>query len=571
VTGPPEFRSDLQDLVRLALAALDEGRRRRGGPLPPGGPLRVRAAIRDALGASPDRTRLLPLDGIGAPAALTGLVTALAAGSADPADPWCAAHLHCPPLAVAVAADLAVSALNPSLDSWDQAPAATTVETEVVAALAELAGLDPARATGTITTGGTESNLLGLLLARDAASRGPAAKQVTAADHGHAVDRGTVADGRTSRASGPDGSGRPGSAGPVPGLAGPDRGVRVFRSAAAHLSIDRAATVLGLADPPVVAIATDDRDRMRVDLLRRTLAAHSGPAVVVATAGTTDAGAVDPLPEIAAVVDEHRARIRGGMQPSGWTGPPHPTSLGWLHVDAAYGGGALFSERLAGLLSGIALADSIAMDLHKLGWQPAPAGVFLTPRPDGWPSLRAGQADYLRSDDDEAAGFPSLLDRSLRTTRRPDCFPMAVTFRALGRAGLGARVDACHELARHAERTIRADRRLELAYPVTLSTVVFRYRPPAGTPQPGSPLAPRRLDQLNALIRRALLIDGRAVVGRTRAGPDRAVYLKLTLLNPDAAPADVDALLRLIAATGDGLTDENDLPGDGGIDDRSVP
>ncbi len=471
----------------------------------------MRDAIRAALGASPDRAGLLPREGIGAPAALTTLVSALAAGSADPADPWCAAHLHCPPLAVAVAADLAVSALNPSLDSWDQAPAAMTVETEVIAALAGLAGLDPSRARGTITTGGSESNLLGLLLARDTALTRNAALARNAAG--------------------------------VPAT-------RVFRSAAAHLSIDRAAAIVGLAGAPVVVIPTDDRDRMRVDLLRQALGAHDGPAVVVATAGTTDAGAIDPLPDLAAAVDEHRARLRERLRRPG---EHPPASLGWLHIDAAYGGGALFSDRLAGLLSGLTRADSIAMDLHKLGWQPAAAGVFLTPRPDGWPSLRAAQADYLRSDDDEDAGFPSLLDRSPRTTRRADCFPIAVTFRALGRVGLGSRVDACHELARHAERAIRTDHRLELAFPVTLSTVVFRYRPPSTTARSGEPPAARRLDQLNAEIRRRLLVEGRAVVGRTRTGPDRAVWLKLTLLNPDATPADVDALLALIAATGDEL------------------
>ncbi|SNQ50274.1 PLP-dependent enzyme, glutamate decarboxylase [Frankia canadensis] len=514
MTGPPGSDPDLTELVDVVLAALADGRRRRGGPLPAGGPGRVRADVRDALGASLDRAMVIPAIGDGPAVALARLTGALAAGSADPADPRCAAHLHCPPLAVAVAADLAVSALNPSLDSWDQAPAATTIETEVIAALARLVGFDPALAAGTITTGGTESNLMGLLLARDAARR------------------------------------------PT---------IRVFRSAAAHLSVDRAAAVLGLDDPPVLAVPTDERDRMRVDLLRRALAEHAGPAVVVATAGTTDAGAVDPLPEIAAAVEEHRLRLCGQARahlPNGAGPAGHPAAFGWLHVDAAYGGGVLFSKRLDGLLAGIAQADSVALDLHKLGWQPIPAGVFLTPRPDGWPSLRAPDAEYLRSDDDEAAGFTSLLDRSLRTTRRADSFPIAVTLRALGRDGLGARVDACHELARHAERTIRAEPRLELAHPVTLTTVVFRYRPPAPTGPGGGreserhreSASPAALDTLNAGIRRALLVDGRAVVGRTRVGPDRAIHLKLTLLNPEATPADVDALIGLVLATGDRLS-----------------
>lgn len=99
--------------------------------------------------------------------ALGRLTELLAHGSADPADPACAAHLHCPPLAVAVAADLAVSALNPSQDSWDQAPAATVLETLLLEEMAGLVGYDPAEAAGVLTSGGTESNLMGLMLARD--------------------------------------------------------------------------------------------------------------------------------------------------------------------------------------------------------------------------------------------------------------------------------------------------------------------------------------------------------------------------------------------------------------------
>lgn len=88
------------------------------------------------------------------PALLAGSAALLAAGSADPAHPACAAHLHCPPLAVAVAADLAVSALNPSQDSWDQAPAATVLETLLLRELGQMVGYDPEHAAGVLTSGG---------------------------------------------------------------------------------------------------------------------------------------------------------------------------------------------------------------------------------------------------------------------------------------------------------------------------------------------------------------------------------------------------------------------------------
>ena len=153
----------LRPLVTAVLEALDAGAGARCGPLPRGGPDVVAARLRSAVG------EVLPEAGVGASSALGAVVRALAEGSADPADPLCAAHLHCPPLAVAAAADLAASALNPSMDSWDQAPAASELESLVCGALAR-AVFGGGRGTGPdalVTTGGTESNQLGVLMARE--------------------------------------------------------------------------------------------------------------------------------------------------------------------------------------------------------------------------------------------------------------------------------------------------------------------------------------------------------------------------------------------------------------------
>ncbi|WP_329109923.1 pyridoxal-dependent decarboxylase [Micromonospora sp. NBC_01699] len=475
VDGP----SALGPLVEVALAALRDGALMRGGPLPAGAPTRTARAIAAATGG-----QLLPDRGTGAPAALAALATELAAGTADPADPHCAGHLHCPPLAVAVAAELVAAALNPSLDSWDQGPSATALEPLVIATLSELVGYPAADGTaGVVTTGGTESNLMGLLLARDAA---------------------------VLRATGS-------TAGTV-GLGAVGSRLRYFCSEIAHFSIRRNAALLGLGEEAVVPVPVDRAYRMDPAALADRLAAivRAGglPAAVVATAGSTDFGSIDPLPAIA----ETAARYRT-----------------WLHVDAAYGGAALFSDRLAGLLDGLHRADSIALDLHKLGWQPVAAGAFLTADPAALAPL-AQRVAYLNPADDETAGYPSLLGHSLRTTRRLDAFKLAVTFRALGRQGMGALVDACHDLARYAAARIAADPDLELAADPVLTTVVFRYR--AGV----------RSSRVNAALRRRLLVDGSAVVGRTDVAD--AVWLKLTLLNPHATTADVDALLDLVIRAG---------------------
>ncbi|HEX2299851.1 MAG TPA: pyridoxal-dependent decarboxylase, partial [Pseudonocardiaceae bacterium] len=434
----------LRPLLDIVLDALELGATDRNGPIPGSSHSSIAAAARHAAGND-----FLPETGIGAQAALGDLTRMFTAAAADPADPRCAAHLHCPPLAVAVAADLAAAALNPSLDSWDQAPSGTALETEVVAALAGLVGF-PAGATGSITSGGTESNLMGLLLARDFATRA----------EGHETSQHGVT---------PVDAGR----------------LRVLCSRAAHFSVARSAGLLGLGEDAVRTVDTRADHTMDVPALRRELirlqAQGQTAVAVLATAGTTDLGAIDPLAEIAAVTAEFGT---------------------WLHVDAAYGGGALFSARLAPLLTGLDRADSVAMDLHKLGWQPVPAGIFLTRTANLFAPLERSVA-YLNAEDDEEAGYPSLLRRSLRTSRRPDVLKIAVTLRALGRSGLGALVDRCHDLARHGAARVAAHPRLELFGEPVLSTVLFRYRPT--TPGPDQNL-------VNAQLRRVLLAEGRAVV-----------------------------------------------------------
>ncbi|MFF1276593.1 pyridoxal phosphate-dependent decarboxylase family protein [Streptomyces marokkonensis] len=437
----PEGPYHLRPLLDTVLDALHTGGRARGGPLPAGGPGAVTAAVRDAVGdVLPDQ---------GDPDALRTLVHAFAEGAADPAHPLCAAHLHCPPLAVAAAADLAASALNPSLDSWDQAPAASALEALVTRALAHEAG----HTDSVVTSGGTESNQLALLLAREALG-------------------GTV---------------------------------RLVHGAGAHHSLPRAAWLLGLPDPVEIPAPTGTLDPAALD---DALTRLPGPHLVAATAGTTDAGLIDPLPEIAARCATHGAR---------------------LHVDAAYGGPLLFSDLHRPGLTGLEAAHTITLDLHKLGWQPVPAGL-LTVRDAQDLTVLRHRADYLNADDDTEAGFPDLLGRSLRTTRRPDVLKLAVTLRTLGRAGLGALVDRVCAHAQEFARLVQDDPRLELHDRPVISTVLFR---PA-----------HATDTDVAALRRHLLTTGRAVLGRARA--DGRLWLKATLLNPAARPEDLAGLLTLV-------------------------
>uniref|UniRef100_UPI00066CE338 pyridoxal-dependent decarboxylase n=1 Tax=Streptomyces sp. SBT349 TaxID=1580539 RepID=UPI00066CE338 len=181
LAGGPSGPRALRPLVETVLAALEEGAAARCGPLPGGGPGAVTRRLLARCGPA------LPAQGTGAHDALRSVVSALAEGAADPADPHCAAHLHAPPLAVAAAADLAAAALNPSMDSWDQAPAASALELHLTAALACLVHPGGRAPDALVTTGGTEANLLGLLLARE--RFGPRLVTVCGANAHHSVRR----------------------------------------------------------------------------------------------------------------------------------------------------------------------------------------------------------------------------------------------------------------------------------------------------------------------------------------------------------------------------------------------
>ncbi|GHA83755.1 pyridoxal phosphate-dependent decarboxylase family protein [Streptomyces chryseus] len=436
----------LRPLLSAVLDALREGALARGGPLPPGGPDAVTERLRALT------LPVLPDTGTGAEEALRTLVRALAHGAADPADPLCVAHLHTPPLAVAVAADLAASALNPSMDSWDQAPAASALEAQVTRTLAAEVYPHAPAPDALVTTGGTESNHLALLLARE--RHGP---------------------------------------------------VQLLHGANAHHSLPRAAWLLGLPEPVTVPAPAGVIDLAALDAALTDL--HH-PLLVAATAGTTDTGSIDPLPAIADLCARHHAE---------------------LHIDASYGGPLLFSDAHRSRLDGLDRAQSVTLDLHKLGWQPAAAGLLAVPATACLAPL-GHQADYLNADDDTEAGLPDLLGRSLRTTRRPDILKTAATLRALGRQGLADLVDRTCAAARHLADLVEQTPGLELHDRPTISTVLFR---PTGA-----------TDDDIAAIRRALLTQGRAVLGRAHA--DGRLWLKATVLNPHTTPHDLQALLALL-------------------------
>jgi L-2,4-diaminobutyrate decarboxylase len=412
---------------------------------------------------------------------LASTLRTVVANSIAVAHPHTAAHLHCPPLLAALAAEVVISALNQSMDSFDQAPIATVVEQKLIQWLCTEVGL-PKTADGTFTTGGSQSNYMGLLLARDAFCL----KQWNCS-----VQK----------------SGLPHEA----------RRLRLFCSEVAHFTVEKSASQLGLGTDSVVRVEVDEQFRMNPADLRDALsAAHAQgllPLAVVATAGTTDFGSVDPLPELTAL-----ARSAGA----------------WLHVDAAYGGALLFSAQHREKLRGIEQADSLSIDFHKLFWQPIPCSVFLLRDARHFDAIKL-HADYLNPELHEDSGIPNLVTTSLLTTRRFDALKLWISFQSLGRGKLAAMIDRTITLAAHAAKIIRNTPRLELMSEPQLSTVVFRCVPAA----PGVDA-----DQLNAALRQHLFDRGKAIVGHTRVRGRQC--LKFTCMNPAVTEDQIEALVRMV-------------------------
>ncbi|UEJ82930.1 aminotransferase class V-fold PLP-dependent enzyme [Brachybacterium halotolerans subsp. kimchii] len=404
------------------------------------------------------------------------------------------AHLNCPVVLPAVAAEAMLAAVNTSVDTFDQSLVATHMEQRLVRWAAGLVGFESGD--GVFTSGGTQSNLQALFLARERALRADPRERTDA----------------------------------LPRL-------RVLTTAASHFSVARSAHLLGLAADAVIAVDSDADGRMDPADLRERLAALEAagehPMAVAVTAGTTDRGIIDPLPAIAEACEE------AGV---------------WLHVDAAYGGGLLVSERRRHLLTGIERADSVTIDFHKTFFQPVSSSAILVRDPT---DLRAAawHADYLNpaAEAASAEAEPNQVDKSLQTTRRFDALKLWTTLRSLGPTRLGEMVDAVCDLALEVRALLLADRDFTVLGTSDLSTVLFRFQPEG--------VDDRTADGHVALIRRILFQSGRAMVARTTI--DGTPWLKLTLLNPEATVTDVAAVLDLVRATGRGLLAGSRLAAEG--------
>jgi aromatic-L-amino-acid/L-tryptophan decarboxylase len=385
-----------------------------------------------------------------------------------------------PPSSAGILASLAAAAMNPSVVSGDHAD--VHLERAVVRWLAELVGFPHAPGAGLLTSGASAATVVCLAGARERA--------LSAA--GHDVRR--------------------------DGLAGAPRLV-AYVPAEAHSCVQRALELLGFGSGAMRPVPLDG-GRLDADALRAQIAADrrraSVPALLVGSAGTVNAGVIDPLDALAEVAGAE------GL---------------WFHVDGAYGAFGVLDPAIAARYRGMERADSLALDPHKWLGVPVDAGCALVRRADDLRDAFSLIPPYLRHDGADPIG--TFAEYGFEQTRPFRALKVWATVAALGRSGIAAHITRTNELARELASLVEDEPELELALAPETSIVAFRARPD------GCP--PDRVDAVNRALPGAVQARGRAFVTGTIL--DGRETLRACILHPGTGPEHLVTLVSEVVST----------------------
>lgn len=365
--------------------------------------------------------------------------------------------------------DFASSVLHQNATSWRSAPSATTIERTVVAWLAEAVGCSGF--SGSLTVGGSLANLMGLCMAREA--------KVPANERGV-------------------------------------RGGVIYCSSEAHMSIPKAAALLGLGHQAVRLIPVDKEFKMRMDALRAAMVEDVkrglNPIAVVASAGTTTTGSIDPIAAIADICAEYEL---------------------WLHVDGAYG--ALACLAIPEAFPGLERANSLSLDGHKWLYQATGCGCLLYRNPEDARIAFSHSGEYARSlSDDPVEGF-AFFEESIELSRPFRALKLWLSMRYHGLNVFAESIQEDLRLAQVLANCVDADLRLERLAPVALSAVCFRYTNAAGD-----------LNELNRAILDRVVRRGRVYLSNAFLNGEFA--LRACIVNHRSTEEDVGAVVSEVIA-----------------------
>ena len=376
---------------------------------------------------------------------------------------------------VAAVADLMASVLNQNVTAWRSGPAAVMIEKTVVTWLAQAIGCGGFH--GYLTGGGSSANLMGLAMARE--SIAPANER-----------------GVTGRAV-------------------------VYASEEIHMSIPKSVALLGIGRDNFRVIPTDAALRMDLKALeaqiRRDKAEGKTPLAIVASAGTVKTGAIDPLPQIAAIAREYGAGF---------------------HIDGAYGALAAIAEPEK--FAGMNLADSISLDPHKWLYQPLDCGCLLYRSPEAAQKAFSHSGDYARAlTTDPIEGF-AFFEQSLELSRRFRALKLWISLRYHGLAAFRESIKKDLAQARRLAEAIQREPKLELVAAGELSAVCFRFRKAEAKTD-------EELNQCNLQLLARVVKRGRVYLSNAAIGGK--FCLRACIVNHRTTDDDVDAVVTEVLAT----------------------
>ena len=403
--------------------------------------------------------------------------------------PRFSAWVNSPPAAIGVFAQALAAAMNPSVAGGNHA--AVWVERQCIEWFKSIFGF-PAESMGLLVSGSSAAAITGLAVARHAA----------------AARRGW--DMRSAGAHIVDAGGQP---------------VRmlVYESAEAHSCHQKAVELLGLGSAQLRIVPSDDALRMRPDALDAMLAADIAagalPVAVIASAGTVNTGAIDPLDAIADVCAKHQV---------------------WLHVDGGYGAPAILTDEYRPVLTAIGRADSVGIDAHKWLYVPVDAGIVLVRDAKLMRDTFSLVPPYLRSDDDKHGvhGPPWLSEYGSEQTRPFRALKVWMALRYFGTSGYARLIEHDVAMARRLAELVRATPGFELREPQGLSIVCFRAIPASLRDDDAG------LDALNQRVLASLQLGGAAFLSSTVLGG--RTWLRSCVVNPGTMPEDIDAVFDAV-------------------------
>ena len=391
-------------------------------------------------------------------------------------------YVASPSTPIGAYADLIASALNANITCWRSGPAGTEIEQVVVRWLGSMIRYDQ-NAKGLLTSGGSMANMIALLVA---------SRRVNGAE--------------TSRK----------------GLwnAGPP--MTIYASEEVHMSIPKAMDILGFGRDQVRFIPCDERQRLRVDQLKKTLQADQGngfrPFCVVGSAGTVNTGVVDPLEQIADIAREFHL---------------------WFHVDGAYGAPGVLDQSKTRLFAGLERADSVSLDPHKWLYVPVDAGCLLfRDAAAAATAFSTEDADYIKVHghaDDAAFAY---WDYGVELSRRFRALKVWLTLGYYGVKRIAAAIADDCALAAYMGELVSNAEDFELLAPVELSICCFRYVPRgfAGTDE--------ELNKLNEEIMSLVQKGGRAYLSNATVKGKFA--LRACITNFRTTKADIEETLAVV-------------------------